>query len=211
MLVCDILLLYLFISFIEWFVHKHIMHGDESRLRRVPLIGHYLSETAKYHHNHHKDVLMNMRYKDCKTSDGFSWIQTVFMVITLILFLKIYTNKYVIVIPLIIAVVYSFLWNTIHNHMHNTTETIPCTYGVPSVLLKDTSLFSNNCIYKALYTHHAIHHLQKGDKYNYNIICPFFDHVFLTKQYGNCYNNVTYCKKHYLKDHRCTEKQIGCV
>ena len=86
MLVCDILLLYLLISFIEWFVHKHIMHGDASRLRHVPLIGHYLSETAKYHHKHHNEVLMNMRYKHCKTTDGFDWINTVCMVILLIFF-----------------------------------------------------------------------------------------------------------------------------
>lgn len=211
MLVCDIILLYLLISFIEWFVHKHIMHGDESRLRRVPFIGDYMGEIAKDHHKHHKEVLMNMRYKHRKTTDGFNWRNTVCMVIVLILFFKIYTNKYVIVIPLITAILYSFLWNTIHNHMHRTTETISYTYGVPSVLLTDESMFSNNCVYKALYKNHAIHHLQKGNKYNYNIICPFFDYIFLTKQYGNCYDNTSYCKKNYSKDPRCAKKQIGCV
>lgn len=66
--------MYLFISFIEWFVHKHIMHGDESRLRCVPLLGNYMGEIAKHHHN---EVLMNMRYKHRKTTDGFNWTNTV--------------------------------------------------------------------------------------------------------------------------------------
>ena len=46
---------------------------------------------------------------------------------------------------------------------------------------------------KLLWVNHAIHHLQKGEKGNFNIILPGADFIFNTYK-GKCYDNSNYCK-----------------
>ena len=93
--------------------------------------------------------------------------------------------------------------------MHYTTKTMKIRNGVPSIIL-DPSIIQNP-MYKYLYINHGIHHLQKGEKYNYNIIFPMFDDLFFTKKYGKCYNNKKYCKLNRNKDKRCKSKVVGCI
>lgn len=207
-----IALIYAYISFMEWFMHKYIMHGDAERLGKIPLIGFYLEETARDHKKHHQQILMNMDYVDPKLIDGFSWQITVIFVALMFPFLKLLTsgdNYVLLAVSVALCIGYCFLWNTIHNSMHNTIETMKISRGVPSVIIDDTP-FKNNALYNTLYVHHAMHHLQKGDpKYNFNIILPLFDHLLLTKKYGPCFDNTQYCKRE--PDYRCKQTVKGCL
>lgn len=207
-----VFMIYLFISFIEWFIHKNIMHGDADKLGKVPFIGDYLADVARCHKQHHMDVLMNMDYVNPKLTDGFVWLNTLLFIVLTFIYLRLITsldNKTILILVTMISVTYSFIWNTIHNSMHNTTETIKITQGVPSILIDNTP-FKNNLLYQKLYVNHAIHHLQKGDiKYNFNIIFPFFDYIFLTKKYGVCFDNTNYCRN--VPDNRCKQMVKGCV
>lgn len=206
----NVIIIYIIVSFIELFLHKYIMHGDPKILIKVPILGKLLSETAKSHHDHHKQVLMNMHYIDQNTTNGFKWDTTLMLGAIFWIFFTVLTdikNKYIILtICTFISVIYSFLWNTIHNQMHFATKTITISEGVPSLILD--RYIMQNPLYRALNINHGLHHLQKGQKYNYNIVFPMFDHLMFTKKYGKCFNNVSYCKKN--KDFRC-KKQIGCI
>ena len=55
-----ILTIYISITFLEWFIHNKMMHGDPEKLIKIPIVGKYLSNTAEEHLSHHKDVNMNM-------------------------------------------------------------------------------------------------------------------------------------------------------
>lgn len=206
----NIIIIYIIVSFVEWFLHKYIMHGDPKMFDKVPVIGQYLSDTAKSHHAHHKQVLMNMHYIKRHSTNGFQWETSLVLSVIFLIFFKLLTNienNYIILtITIFITIVYSFLWNTIHNQMHFSTKTMTISEGIPSIIL-DRSII-NNPLYKALYINHGLHHLQKGQKYNFNIVFPMFDHLMYTKKYGKCFNNKSYCKKH--KDFRC-KNQIGCI
>ena len=209
----NIIILYIIASFYEWSIHKYIMHGDPEVLKQFPIIGERLRITAESHQYHHKQVLMNMHYIDEHSTNGFQWFDSVIMFILVMVSFKILTNienNYITTgLVFLIVIIYCFLWNTIHNQMHYTTKTMTLKEGVPSIIL-DRSIIKNP-IYKFLYINHGIHHLQKGDKYNYNIIFPMFDDLFFTKKYGKCYNNVAYCKLNKNKDKRCKSKVVGCL
>ena len=212
-IVYNVIIIYIIVSFIEWFIHKYIMHGNPETLIKIPLIGDRLSSTAVNHKHHHKQILMNMHYINEHSTNGFYWFDTIALGTIFAIFFKILTdindNKIILFIILTMTIGYSFLWNTIHNQMHYTTKTMTLKEGVPSIIL-DRSIIKNP-IYKFLYINHGIHHLQKGDKYNYNIIFPMFDDLFFTKKYGKCYNNVAYCKLNKNKDKRCNSKVVGCI
>ena len=212
-LIYNIIIIYIIISFFEWFIHKYIMHGNPDVLIKIPLIGKYFNIIATEHKQHHKDILMNMHYIKDGLTNGFFWFETIILIILMFFMFKILTNiksnKNIFIITVCICIIYSFLWNTIHNKMHYTTETIKIKQGVPSIIL-DSSIIKNP-IYKFLYINHGIHHLQKGEKYNFNIILPMFDDIFFTKKYGKCYNNVPYCKLNKHLDKRCNSKIIGCI
>ena len=62
--------------------------------------------------------------------------------------------------------------------------------------------------YVYLFKCHAIHHSQKGIKYNYNITLPLFDHIFGTAGSDFCIDNGEYCKR--TEDTRCNQKQKHC-
>lgn len=209
----NIIILYVIASFYEWYIHKYIMHGDPKILKRIPIIGEILRITAESHHHHHKQVLMNMHYIDEHSTNGFEWFESAVMFILILVTFKMLTtiksNYVILAVSITIVLIYCFLWNTIHNKMHYTTKTMSFNQGVPSIIL-DPSIIQNP-IYKFLYINHGIHHLQKGQKYNYNIIFPIFDYIFFTKKYGKCYNNVAYCKFNESKDKRCATKKIGCI
>lgn len=66
-------------------------------------------------------------------------------------------------------------------------------------------MLSQGLIYRFLWKYHAIHHLRKGSKYNYNIVLPGFD-LLMGTFHAFYYDNNAYCKTHH--DERCLEKQI---
>ena len=208
----NIVIIYIIISFIEWFFHKYLMHGDPTSLRKIPIIGKTLSQIAIQHNAHHKQILMDMHYIKDDITDGFHWFETFLVCIIFTIFVKLFTtindNKIILFITVSMTICYCFLWNTIHNKMHYTTKTITIKQGVPSIILDETIM--KNPLYRYLYINHGIHHLQKGEKYNYNIILPLFDHIFFTKKTGQCFNNESYCKNN-KHDNRCKSKVIGCM
>ena len=208
----NVVIIYIIISFIEWFIHKYIMHGNPAILKKIPILGKILSQTAIQHKGHHKQVLMNMHYEEDGITDGFHWFETITVGIVFTILVTLFTNikdyRNVLFITMCMTICYCFLWNTIHNRMHYTTKTISLKEGVPSIILEDSVM--KNPLYKYLYINHGIHHLQKGEKYNYNIILPLFDHIFFTKKKGKCYNNESYCKNN-KDDKRCQTRVIGCM
>lgn len=191
----------------EWVLHSLVMHGDPEKLKRFPLIGSYLSKTASTHLDHHKEVNMNMKLINItdKRSLFFSWdicliLSALFMVSLLLFKFKL---KDSIIISLTLGVLVSFLWNNWHTDMHDSDIKISISEGVPN----SPGLISKGPLYRWLWKYHATHHLQKGSKYNYNIIFPGFDWLCGTYK-GNCVDNTAYCNENW--DYRCQIKKKFC-
>lgn len=100
------------------------------------------------------------------------------------------TWKYSFVISFITTFVYMALWNSIHPDMHGVNLKLDIEKGPPRLL----QMSPGGGLYKWLWKNHAIHHLQKGDKKNFNIVIPGMDHLLGTYQYL-CYDNTEYCKE----------------
>ena len=90
---------------------------------------------------------------------------------------------------------FCIIW-TIHLNMHNVDYKVQKEKGMMN--FKKTK--SHNKIYNYLWKYHATHHLQKGNKKNFNIVLPGFDVLMGTYQ-NNCYDNTEYCKT--ANDDRC--------
>lgn len=212
-IIYNIIIIYIIASFIEWFIHRFIMHGNPKNLIKIPIIGKLFSKISLAHKHHHEQVLMNMHFIDEHSTNGFYWFETFAILIIFTTFFKILSNikdnRIIFYLCITVTIIYCFLWNTIHNQMHYTTKTMTLKEGIPSIIL-DKSIIKNS-IFKFLYINHGIHHLQKGQKYNFNIIFPMFDDLFFTKKKGKCYNNVSYCELNKNKDDRCKSKVVGCI
>ena len=200
-----IVFLYVVISFYEWFLHRHIMHGDPEFLRKFPGIGSYMADTAKHHVEHHKYVNIDMTLKDNNhtTEVYFPWSMTVLLGILFFL-----TIRKVIPMPAVVAVIgvflHNILWNNWHTRFHDYKPDVSVTQGLPKL-----HIFPTTFIYDYLWRYHTIHHSQKGEKYNFNIIFPLFDHIFGTIGNASCIDNMEYCKKNH-HDERCYQKQHHC-
>lgn len=201
-----IIIVYIIISFYEWFIHRYIMHGDSESLKKIPLIGGYLSQTAMSHLNHHKDVNINMTLKTSTETGNVQlpWSTIfLFIVLSLIASYKLIPKYHFFVVQVVIF--YSFLWNNWHTKFHDYKHDINITSGIPRL----HNFFAGGYIYNTLWKYHAIHHSQKGEKYNFNVFCPLFDHVFGTYKSGVCIDNMEYCKKN-QDDDRCYQPQYYC-
>ena len=196
---------YLILSFGEWFLHKYIMHGDPEKLKKIFIFGGKLSRTAVAHLQHHKAINMNMKFVN-KYYEGkspqkglfFQWFVTLVTFIyyysLIICIFKFKHLKFLLFISILISITFSFCWNNLHPDMHESNLRIDIKDGIPNT----PKLLSHGRIYKWLWSNHAIHHLQKGEKGNFNIIFPGTDYIFNTYQ-GKCFNNKEYCKKNYDK------------
>jgi len=171
------------------------MHGDEKKLSQIPIFGNYLASFANAHLEHHGEVDTDMRLNTVKRVTGlfFKWEITVWLsVITaLVLFVcGLFDIKYSLLFGTLFALIYSMLWNTIHPKMHDFKLKLKLKDGIPEF----KGINMNNPMYQWLWYNHAIHHLQKDNKGNYNIVFPGAD--FLLGTYHNkCYDNVEFCKK----------------
>lgn len=188
-----IIKIYFIISFLEWFLHKYIMHGDPNILENIPIIGNELKKKSIEHLNHHKEVQINMEIKGEKDGLNFGWkLFFILLIITNFLFITTKTfvsKKNSFIVSVIIILIYFMLWNTIHPEMHFIVDKISWKKGIPSQ--KEYFNF-DNCIYKWLLKNHTLHHLQKNNKRNFNIILPGFDIIFDTYN-KTCYDNTDYC------------------
>lgn len=200
-ILCKLIYIYICISFNEWFFHKYIMHGDAEQLSTIPLVGKQLSNIATSHHTHHKIISMNMIPNPQHHQSSFHWKEIflfifIFYIQLIPLFKDTNTKIY---ISFTVSILYAFLWNNIHNDMHNSTGKVYVTSGPPNNLKQK---LTNNPLYSYLWHNHAIHHLQKGQKFNFNIVCVGFDHIMGTLSDKWCYDNVKYCEEN-PTDKRC--------
>ena len=202
---------YIILSFGEWFLHKNVMHGDPEKLKSIYLIGGKLSKTAQDHLTHHKAISMKNKFVEAKYKKEskhkglfFPWEVTiltfVFFYPIILLFNKFKHKKFLLFYSIIISILFSFIWNNLHPDIHEAKNKIMLRDGVPN----HPKLLSHGRIYKWLWANHALHHLQKGEKGNFNIILPGADYILNTYQ-GKCYDNSEYCKK--SKDKRICGKK----
>lgn len=203
-----IIIIYICISFLEWFIHSKIMHGNPAKLGKIPIIGQYLYKTAQDHLDHHKDVNMNMVVDKTDRKEGlfFPWRVTFTVGIAgsvAFYITRIFKEyKYNLLLGLVFALIYAILWNTMHPAMHDFKPNIKWNEGIPKV----ESLNIKNPMYRWLWINHALHHMQKYEKGNFNIILPGFDYLANT-YYSRCYNNKKYCKDN-KNDKRVCRKRL---
>lgn len=209
-----VLVSYISCSMLEWVLHAHVMHGNPKTLRKIPLVGATMASTARIHLEHHRAVNMDMTLtspKDHVHGIIFSW-ETAFMLFFIHFGLTFALKGFLGMsarraagLSLAMTVVYCFLWNNIHMDMHRMEHRIGWETGVPNT----PHLLSSGAMYKWLWKYHANHHLQKGgDKGNFNIVLPGFDHLMGTYR-GFCFDNTEYCKD--SKDDRCNVRSRGCL
>ena len=207
-LIVKCILMYCIISFWEWFLHKEIMHCDSAKLNKVPIMGPFLAEISESHLNHHKAVNIDMTLKgaDDVRELFFTWkisiISMILVYFSLRMF-KIAQPKNAMILTVLLSVLHSVLWNNWHTRMHAIKPDIPLREGMPYI-----HDFPQGSLYAYLWKYHAIHHSQKGSKYNYNIIFPLFDDIMKTRAKGFCFDNTEYCKIH--DDDRCSQKKKHC-
>ena len=80
-----IILIYISLSFMEWSLHKFVMHGNPEFFEKIPLIGKILASTARDHLRHHEHVNIDMTLSQTKTNGLYFWWSTtlVFIIIAL--------------------------------------------------------------------------------------------------------------------------------
>ena len=184
-----IIIMYIIISFFEWFIHYYYMHKNSK-------IGEYLYDhiIKGGHVEHHQQTYLNQKL-DLENEKERALIfetspYTIFLVF-LVLFInyKIYhlipglknvlPIKYFLILIFIIIFVYFWSWNSLHTKYHFKEVSLKnqIKYNIIPFFKPDT----NSKIYKFLYKYHTLHHLNKGkSKGNYNVNCPLFDFIFNT-------------------------------
>jgi len=203
----SLLIVYFALTFWEWVLHSQIMHGDPDTLRGVPVIGPFLAKVAADHIAHHVDVNIDMSLKGEAHDSGlfFSWQTTIagaLLMIGTLLLARVDTHK-AIGMGIAASLLMSVLWNSLHAGMHGSELRVDASMGVPSMCG-----LSTGPIYDALWTYHAVHHSQKGRKFNFNILFPGFDFIAGTYKHG-CFDNTVYCAAN-GHDDRCAHVQQGC-
>ena len=209
MLLVTFAYIYLCISFIEWFFHAKVMHGNPDVLCNVPFIGNYLAQTARDHNEHHRHVQMNMHFVDEYETNIFDWPTLLpIMLMTFMFMLPAVKFQPLLALGIsgLMVLVYGLLWNHIHNEMHSSLGTVSWTEGPPKFV---PAFYKEHSWFRTLTKHHAIHHLQKGNKYNFNIICLGVDRLMNTLKPDHCFDNTTYCTEH--QDDRCNQIVKSCL
>lgn len=204
-LVLCIILIYVVISLFEWVIHRYVMHGNPGNLKKVPIFGGILSQMARDHLEHHKHVNIDMTLKNNVKTKGvyFPWITTLVFISLIYVFLKC-SVPLPIVLVIVSVSIHNLLWNNWHTRFHQYQNKIGVLDGLPKL-----GIFPLGPIYNYLWKYHAVHHSQKGEKYNFNIILPMFDHIFGTLGTDYCIDNTEYCKSN-PRDNRCRQKQKYC-
>jgi len=196
-IIFNVILIYLLISFIEWYIHKNCMHENDNNLLITMFdklyYFFYSADFRKSHIDHHINTDNNGHIDDdegatVRTSYKYinlllPWIP--YCLITKIIFnYSLKTYSYFLLLFFIIAWIYEILWNCFHLKYHRWEDNY-----------NEEGIIENNFIYKYLEKYHMIHHYNKDDnKCNYNIILPIMDHIMGT--YRGCVDNKEFCKNH---------------
>lgn len=184
------LLLYYFLSFQEWFLHKYVMHcymntpilynstSDNMLIKRV-------RASCTSHHSHHMNTGPDMHmYSEVvdKKELYFNWflVGIIIVLAGILLYFFILLIRLRVSLPfhvlcvVISIVIYSFVWNTLHPSMHSLHLDIPLTEGAPCLAY---DIKKGNILYKNHFAHHQVKGPAKG---NYNIILLGADVIMST-------------------------------
>lgn len=185
-------LTYISLTFLEYFIHRHIMHAEEEDMM-------YTKEFGKVHHDHHLEVENNFTVTN-DTGLVFTWFQVIFLFSTTmygILYVinnmagTDYDRNTLIVLSMIISILYGILWNTLHISFHSAYDVMKENRGVIRFNIPDN--IKKSPIVSWLWKNHFYHHInKKNPKGNFNIILPGADFFFGT--YKNKVDNNEYCK-----------------
>tara|TARA_B110000285_G_scaffold117504_1_gene133186 strand:+ start:154 stop:840 length:687 start_codon:yes stop_codon:yes gene_type:complete len=196
-IIFNIILIYLLLSFFEWYIHKNFMHKNDNNLFITMFdkiyIYIYSNDFRKSHIEHHKKNNNdgNIDNDEGATfSSSYKFITPLLLIIPYYLVTKIIFNysvktySYFLLLFFIIAWIYEILWNCFHLKYHRWEDNF-----------NEKGIIENNFIYKYLEKYHMIHHFNKSDnKCNYNIVLPGMDHIM--GNYKGCVDNKEFCKKH---------------
>jgi hypothetical protein len=188
-----IVLTYISLTTWEWILHKYFMHAKKGNLF-------YTVEHSKAHLKHHAHVENDFRItKKNDTGLVFTWFpdSVITLVVSIISLSMVneavgtnFTRSKIIVISAIIAILYCALWNTLHIAFHKAPYNRSMTHTFPHVQIPDN--IKKNPILSWLWRNHLYHHINKGQKGNFNIIVPGADFLFGT--YRNKINNDEFCQ-----------------
>ena len=199
----NILIIYLLLSFFEWYIHKNLMHKNDNNLF-IKLFDKiykniYSNDFRESHIEHHTNNNVDGHIDD-DTGSRFCYTYKFIMPLLVIIPYYIITKPilnyslktyyYYLLLFFIISWIYEILWNCFHLKYHRWEDAY-----------NENGIIENNFIYKYLEKYHMIHHYNKGDiKCNYNIVLPGMDFIMGTYKY--CVDNKKFCKKHKNDSHK---------
>lgn len=205
-----VILLYVFISFLEYFIHKRIMHCNQKDpvFQFIKKIIPYSQHSCESHMEHHLEVRPNMKLKDVRDEESLTFGWKLFIGLYPVAFIIMYFANLIcgthfsliasLIISFIVLFFIFYMWNKIHPRFHD--------YDVKTFSIKsgphDNGLFKTTFFEKLLYRNHEAHHIQKGEKKgNYNIILLGADEwmdrnvkVIDNKEYCKTHQNEEVCK-----------------
>jgi hypothetical protein len=176
------MILYSVSSFIEWFLHRYVMHCYQ----KAPWILNFadnniLKLSCVTHKNHHLSVNDDMSLKDMSIDRGLVFIPLDIVELAVLTFAFMVPINYALGIRVSIPVnalfcilagsAFVIIWNSIHTRMHQKNIDVPF---VPKISIPDA-------IYDGWLNNHDLHHQIKGDdKGNYNVIFLGADEIMGT-------------------------------
>ena len=210
LLLAQVLVLYALVSGLEWCIHCRVMHGSPEALARVPLVGALLASYASEHVAHHTtvgaDMLLVAPPEDSHLT--FGWPAMLGCALTLGLLMLatgLYSPCTVAWVAPLSALLFMYVWNCWHVRFHGEQQCVPPRRGPPN----RPELPAAGPLYRALWKYHAVHHTQKGMKYNFNIVCPGFDWLMGTMG-SRCYDNHEYCRTTASETAACRGRLAHC-
>ena len=192
-------LIYVMLSCLEYLLHKYTMHCDrESKLvkmiKKIPFVGNEFFVTCDRHIEHHLDVEKDMHIDEPSSEQG--WAVSAYLAPITMAIMAIsrkvsnfdISNRMILVLSLVLCFIWQYIWNKVHVEMHNLENKYSIKKGP-----YDQGLFDLNPVTRVLFTNHANHHLQKGEKKgNYNVIVMGADEWFGAN--NKTPDNIEYCK-----------------
>jgi hypothetical protein len=169
--------LYLLISFEEFFVHKYVMHN----VINLP----FVNEVGERHIKHHIATNKDFSIKNNETENiCFDYISSfvIFFVtvsIMYLLFHKIVSLSIIFVSVLIIITIALIIWNTLHSYIHYFEVNEVCKntiYGIPSKYINEENFY----VKWSLDNHRAHHYFKHEEKGNWNVVFPGADYIMGT-------------------------------
>lgn len=199
----------------EWVSHKYIMHGTGplgSIFKRCGI--------ADSHIKHHLQTSLSQSLIGEVDHDSliFSPKEQVLLFVTglffasliWILLRKPFHYAFVFGSVLMLSIFHSWLWASFHTSYHHISpednELLVMSNGEKRTIFTVFDIQNTRSIcydqnnlwckyYRYLAWYHALHHLKKGEKQNYNIIFPLADYLF--GSYVNVVDNREYFAKNY--------------